>query len=79
MHAATAAALESTQTTHYSVVDQAGNWAKRLLSRVDQSTEERVTRLYLSAFARPPDRGELASAVMFLAAQDRRRGRASQV
>jgi hypothetical protein len=56
------------------VVQQAELWAKRALAEPNLTVPQRVTRLYLSAFARPPDEQELADALAFLEEQGRLRG-----
>lgn len=51
------------------VVEQAKRLADRLLSDASQSVEQRVDRLYLAAFARPPHPHEVSEAVAFLNSQ----------
>ncbi len=51
------------------VVDQARLWAKRTLEQVDRSAKQRIERLYLEAFCRPPSQAELSQAVAFLKQQ----------
>ena len=51
------------------VVEQARLWAQKTLADSSLTTEERVFRMYLAAFARPPAPEELAAALEFLAAQ----------
>ncbi|MBW3596261.1 MAG: DUF1553 domain-containing protein [Planctomycetes bacterium] len=48
------------------VVEQARRWAERELAGEETSAEDRVMRLYLTAFARPPHPNETAAAVAFL-------------
>ncbi|HEX4794505.1 MAG TPA: DUF1549 and DUF1553 domain-containing protein [Humisphaera sp.] len=48
------------------VAQQADVWAKRLLSEKDLSTETRITKMYESAFARPPTPKELSQVQAFL-------------
>jgi len=48
------------------VLQQAERWAKQLLSAVDQSPEERIGRMYQTAFGRAPSKDELAAAVEFV-------------
>jgi cytochrome c553 len=50
------------------VLEQARAWARQALGRAE-STEQRLTWLYLRAFARPPDAAELSAALEFLSAQ----------
>lgn len=47
------------------VVAQAQMWAEKLL-QTPAATESRIERLYVAAFARPPDADELAAASSFL-------------
>jgi len=49
------------------VVEQAKRWAHALPAELPR--EERVRRMYLSAFSRPPTSDELADAITFLAEQ----------
>jgi hypothetical protein len=51
------------------VHQQAEVWARRVLSRPG-TAQERVTGMYLSAFARPPTADELAACLEFLAGRD---------
>ena len=51
------------------VVEQAGVWAKRILAEPAPRPEARVSRLYLSAFGRPPTSKEMSAALDFLTAQ----------
>jgi hypothetical protein len=48
------------------VHQQCERWAKRILIDGDLSYEDRIKRLYLSAFSRPPSRDELNAAKCFL-------------
>lgn len=57
------------------VVQQAQLWAKRALAEPGPTTEERVRRLYVSAFGRSPSEGELADALAFLAEQAKTYGK----
>jgi len=50
------------------VVEQARRWARRILRERD-AADERVRRLYLAAFARPPSESEQADALAFLREQ----------
>jgi mono/diheme cytochrome c family protein/cytochrome c553 len=56
------------------VMQQAEIWAKRALAEAQLTTEQRITRLYETAFARPPSLAELASARQFLQTQATSRG-----
>jgi cytochrome c553 len=56
------------------VVEQATLWARKAVADEAVSTEQRIDRMYLEAFARPPSAGERAAAVGFLAAQARLHG-----
>ena len=47
-------------------VDQARLWARGITTAMADSAEERVERLYLAAFARPPSREEVNEALAFL-------------
>lgn len=51
------------------VVEQAELWARRVLADPKRSAEERVTDIYLAAFARLPSEQELAVALEFLQQQ----------
>jgi hypothetical protein len=51
------------------VVELAGQWAKSLLADTKRSTEERLQRLFTSAFCRPAGQNEIAEAKRFLAEQ----------
>jgi hypothetical protein len=51
------------------VIEQAKRWAEGILADASQSTEQRVDRLYLTAFARHPNQLEISEAVAFLRAQ----------
>jgi hypothetical protein len=53
------------------VVEQAGVWGKRMAEEKGPA-RERVTRMYLTAFSRPPSDAELAQALSFLEEQKRR-------
>lgn len=48
------------------VIEQARLWAKRLLAEPGLTDEQRIARMYQSAFARPPQAGETASVLDFL-------------
>jgi hypothetical protein len=58
------------------VVQQARQWAERLLAGPPQCSEQRIHALYEAAFARPPSADELAAALGFL---QRQRGQAEEV
>jgi hypothetical protein len=51
------------------VVEQAKHMANHLLADSSQSSEQRVNRLYLAAFARSPQPHEISEAVAFLNSQ----------
>ena len=51
------------------VVQQAGLWSKRVLSQADQTPEERISEMYVSAYGRPPRDVELKSALQFISSQ----------
>jgi hypothetical protein len=51
------------------VVQQARVWAERALAEKDLTADERIRRLYLDAFARPPSDAEQAEAAAFLKQQ----------
>src|SRR5206468_1711066 len=53
------------------VVEQARQWAQRILAQSSQSPEERVRTMYLAAFTRPPTAEELRDALKFLNEQAR--------
>jgi hypothetical protein len=55
---------------------QARLWARRVLAEKDPTAAERIGKLYLSAFARPPSAQELADAQSFLTEQGQRHGAA---
>jgi len=48
------------------VVEQAHLWAKQLLANQQASDTDRIARMYLAAFARPPSAAETAAALAFL-------------
>jgi hypothetical protein len=58
------------------VVAEARRWAERVLAEPAASPAERVGRLYLAAFGRPPTSAESADALAFLAEQAARYGAA---
>jgi cytochrome c553 len=51
------------------VLQQAELWARRALVDQNLTVQKRITRLYISAFARPPSAAELEAAVAFLEGQ----------
>jgi len=51
------------------VVDQARQWARRVLAESAATTEERIDAMYRAAFARAPRRDEAEAARAFLTAQ----------
>jgi hypothetical protein len=57
------------------VVQQAETWARRVLAEAGSPTE-RVARMYVAAFGRPPTDGETADALAFLEEQGRQYRRA---
>ncbi|HZT78655.1 MAG TPA: PSD1 and planctomycete cytochrome C domain-containing protein [Gemmataceae bacterium] len=58
------------------VLQQAQTWARRVLAEEGRTPRERVTALYLTAFARPPAESELAAALAFLEEQGKQYGKA---
>src|SRR5262249_38091305 len=52
------------------LVGQADAWAKQLLAGASSSIDERVTKIYESAFNRPPTGDEMAMALAFLKQQE---------
>ncbi len=52
------------------VIEQANRWADLLLSDSAMTTEQRINRMYLTAFARPNTPDELVEATTFLNSQD---------
>ena len=58
------------------VTQQAEAWAKRLLTPPEQTPEERISRMYLSAFGRPPTAQETIDSLAFLDEQGRELGQA---
>ncbi len=54
------------------VIEQAGRWADRVLAVEGRSGEDRIRGMYVAAFGREPDAGELRSALEFVASDDRR-------
>lgn len=60
------------------VLQQAELWAKRVLAEDRLMPRERVQRLYVSAFGRPPTDAELADALAFLDEQAKQHGPAGE-
>src|SRR5262249_22852401 len=58
------------------VVQQAELWAKRVLAEPGLTPQQRITQLYVTAFARPPEASELVDARKFLEEQGKRYGAA---
>jgi hypothetical protein len=56
------------------VLEQCQRWAKRALTEADFSHDDRIRRLYLTAFGRPPSPEEIDAATSFLAEQARAYG-----
>jgi hypothetical protein len=54
------------------VVEQAAIWSKKALAEPNLTTVQRIDKLYMAAFSRPPDRAEIESALEFLKEQQRR-------
>lgn len=52
------------------VIEQAKLWANRALSGSHNTAEQRISRMYQSAFARPPSEAEAAAVLAFLAGHD---------
>jgi hypothetical protein len=53
------------------VLQQAQLWAKRALAEPNLTAEQRINNLYIAAFARPPEPGELEAAVQFVNQQQK--------
>jgi cytochrome c553 len=51
------------------VLEQAKIWATRVMAAKDMSPEQRITRMYMTAFGRSPTEGERSDAVAFLQTQ----------
>jgi hypothetical protein len=51
------------------VVEQAQVWAKQVLAEKGLTPSERITRMYVRAFGRPPEPAELSAALAFLEGQ----------
>jgi cytochrome c553 len=56
------------------VLEQAKTWAARVLADKDLTPEQRITRMYLSAYGRSPADGELGDAMAFLQKQGEEMG-----
>src|SRR5262249_46352796 len=54
------------------VVQQAGQWASRVLAEGGSATEQKIETMYQAAFARPPSQQEIRDAVDFLQEQSLR-------
>lgn len=54
------------------VIEMARQWATQLLAESSLSTEQRIERLYLAAFARQPSDAEKSDAIAFLESQGQR-------
>ena len=51
------------------VIQQAGHWAKRMLDKKDMTDEQRIDRIYRTAFGRSASKKETATALTFLDSQ----------
>lgn len=60
------------------VTQQAEGWARRLLAPADEPPEQRISRMYLAAFCRPPTPQETADSLAFLDEQGRELGLAPE-
>src|SRR5262249_24394508 len=61
------------------VLQQAEVWARRVLAEPGLSPKDRVTRMYVTAFGRPPTEAELADTLAFLGDGARQYGRADDL
>jgi hypothetical protein len=61
------------------VVQQAEVWGKRILADKDKTPSQRITQMYLTAFGRAPDAGELSAALAFLTSQNKQAGGAENL
>jgi hypothetical protein len=61
------------------VLQQAELWAQRVLAEPGLTRAQRVERMYVAAFGRPPAAFEVAEAVAFLEDQDLERGHRDDV
>jgi hypothetical protein len=59
------------------IVEQAGVWAQRMLAAPGLTPEQRIARMYETAFSRPPTSAETAKLLAFLHEQDRFYGAAN--
>jgi hypothetical protein len=59
------------------VVEQARLWARKVLADPAKTPEQRIERMYLEAFARPPTADENRAVVAFLSSQSREHGNAA--
>ena len=51
------------------VLQQAGNWAKRLLADGEKPVADRISEMYVTAFGRPPTAEEIAEGAAFITEQ----------
>ena len=51
------------------VIGQAQHWAKRVMEDKELTPKQRIEKVYLAAFCRPPSEQELAEAIVFLSKQ----------
>ena len=56
------------------VAEQTRVWAKKIITLEANAPERRIQRMYLEAFARPPEEHELTEALAFMSAQGRHYG-----
>ena len=61
------------------VVELSNHWARQILAEPGMSSSQRITRMFETAFARPPTDIELADALHFLEEQSREYGRADHM
>jgi hypothetical protein len=59
------------------VVQQARAWARKVQEETGLSSRQQVEKMYLKAFARPPEEHELTQALAFLREQGKQYGRAN--
>jgi hypothetical protein len=60
------------------VIGQAQSWAKMVFDAKELTPEQRVKRIYLAAFSRPPSEQELSEAMAFLTKQAEAYGAGSE-
>jgi hypothetical protein len=60
------------------VVEQSQRWARRVLAEPGLTPEQRITKMYVTAFGRPPDETELKEALRFRVEQGKRYGNADE-